>query len=41
MPVADTGDGVFLFEDRAMLFMRYIRQQVEAIAQGQAETAEA
>lgn len=31
VPVDDTGDGVFLAEDRAMLFMRYIRKQVKAI----------
>lgn len=36
VPVEDTGDGVFLASDRAMLFMRYIRKQLEANAQGQA-----
>lgn len=34
VPVSDTGDGVFLASDRAMLFMRYIRKQLEANAQG-------
>jgi hypothetical protein len=32
VPIEDTGNGVFLKEDKAMLFMRYIRKQVEAIA---------
>lgn len=31
VPISDTGDGVFLNEDKAMLFMRYIRKQIEAI----------
>lgn len=30
VPTADTGDGVFLAEDKAILFMRYIRKQLEA-----------
>ena len=30
VPIADCGDGVFLNEDKAMLFMRYIRRQLEA-----------
>ena len=30
VPVEDCGDGVFLNEDKAMLFMRYIRKQLEA-----------
>lgn len=34
VPVSDTGDGVFLASDRAMLFMRYIRKQLEVNAQG-------
>lgn len=29
VPVADCGDGVFLAEDKALLFMRYIRKHVE------------
>lgn len=31
VPIDDTGNGVFLNEDKAMLFMRYIRKQLEAI----------
>lgn len=30
VPVSDAGDGTFLPEDRAMLFMRYIRKQMDA-----------
>lgn len=29
VPVSDTGEATFLPEDRAMLFMRYIRKQME------------
>lgn len=36
VPIEDTGDGTFLASDRAMLFMRYIRKQLEANAQGKA-----
>ena len=36
VPVSDAGDGVFLASDRAMLFMRYIRKQLEANALGAA-----
>lgn len=35
VPVEDTGDGTFLKSDRAMLFMRYIRKQLESIKEGQ------
>lgn len=35
VPIDDTGDGVFLAEDKAMLFMRYIRKQIEAIKSDQ------
>lgn len=31
VPVDDTGDGEFLKQDKAMLFMRYIRKELEAI----------
>jgi hypothetical protein len=31
VPISDTGDGTFLVEDKAMLFMRYIRKQLEAV----------
>lgn len=30
VPIEDCGDGVFLSDDKAMLFMRYIRKQLEA-----------
>lgn len=28
IPIEDTGDGVFLNEDRAIMFMRYIRKEI-------------
>ena len=31
VPIHDTGDGVFLAEDKAMMFMRYIRKHIESI----------
>ena len=31
VPIADCGDGVFLNEDKAILFMRYIRKHLENI----------
>jgi hypothetical protein len=31
VPIADTGDGTFLNSDKAMIFMRYIRKQLEAV----------
>lgn len=31
VPADDTGDGVFLNKDRAMLFMRYIRKELEGM----------
>lgn len=34
VPTEDCGDGSFLAEDKAMLFMRYIRKQLEANAEG-------
>ena len=34
VPIDDTGDGVFLNEDRAMLFMRYIRKHIANIELG-------
>ena len=37
VPVDDTGDAEFLASDRAMLFMRYIRQHLQSIEQGRAE----
>lgn len=37
VPVSDTGEGIFLPEDRAMPFMRWIRKQVEVIKAGLVE----
>lgn len=34
VPVSDTGDGSFMANDKAMLFMRWIRKQLELNAQG-------
>lgn len=34
VPVEDCGDGEFLAEDKAMIFMRYIRKQIEANTAG-------
>ena len=31
VPTQDTGDGVFLAEDKAIFFMRYIRKHVKMI----------
>lgn len=31
VPTDDAGDGIFLAEDKAMLFMRYIRKHIENI----------
>ena len=31
VPIDDCGDGTFLAEDRAMLFMRYIRKHIKYI----------
>jgi hypothetical protein len=41
VPIADVGDAVFLAEDKAMLFMRYIRKHAEAIAAAKSEQAAA
>lgn len=38
VPIEDVGDGVFLREDKAMLFMRYIRKHLESIATEKATT---
>jgi hypothetical protein len=37
VPIEDTGDGVFLASDRAILFMRYIRKQLASIEEGKKE----
>lgn len=34
VPIEDTGDGVFMNEDKAMLFMRYIRKHIANIELG-------
>ena len=34
VPIEDTGDGVFVRSDKAMLFMRYIRAHKEYIEAG-------
>lgn len=34
VPISDCGDGEFLNEDKAITFMRYIRKQLEANAEG-------
>lgn len=31
VPIDDTGDGTFLSKDKAMMFMRYIRKQLQLI----------
>ena len=40
VPIADCGDGVFLNEDKAILFMRYIRKHIESIEKGKQEQIE-
>jgi hypothetical protein len=35
--IAEVGDAVFLAEDKALLFMRYIRKHLEAIEAARAE----
>lgn len=37
VPISDTGDGVFLADDKAMLFMRYIRKHLEMLVVEQAK----
>lgn len=32
VPIHDTGDACFLVEDKAILFMRYIRKHMESIS---------
>ena len=33
VPVADTGTGIFMAEDRAILFMRWIRRHLATVAE--------
>lgn len=37
VPIDDTGDGIFLAKDKAMLFMRYIRKHLANIEIGKQE----
>lgn len=39
VPISDAGDAVFLAEDRAILFMRYIRKHIAAIEAARNEQA--
>jgi len=39
VPISDTGNATFLAEDKAILFMRYIRRQIELIEKARAEQA--
>lgn len=38
VPISDCGDTVFKKEDKAIIFMRWIRKQIEAIKNGEVET---
>lgn len=37
VPIEDCGDGVFLAEDKAMLFMRYIRKHIDMLNKAKQE----
>lgn len=37
VPIEDAGDGIFLNEDKAITFMRYIRKHLEMIEQTKKE----
>lgn len=37
VPISDCGDAVFLKEDKAILFMRYIRKHLESIEKAKKE----
>lgn len=39
VPINDIGGATFLAEDKAILFMRYIRKQLELIEKARAEQA--
>jgi hypothetical protein len=41
VPIEDCGNGIFLAEDKAMLFMRYIRKHIDNIEKEKADIAEA
>lgn len=38
IPISDTGDACFNNEDKALLFMRWIRKHLESIQEGLNET---
>jgi len=40
VPVSDTGHATFLAEDKALLFMRYIRRQLAKVAEARDDTLE-
>lgn len=37
VPIDSTGDGVFLAEDKALMFMTYIRKHMQMLSQAKAE----
>lgn len=37
VPIGDTGTGIFLPEDKAIVFMRWIRKHIEFIEKSQAQ----
>ncbi len=37
VPIEDIGDGIFLFEDKALLFMRYIRAHIKMLESAKQE----
>jgi beta-glucosidase/6-phospho-beta-glucosidase/beta-galactosidase len=37
VPITDTGDGTFLVEDKAILFMRYIRKHLQMLEAARTE----
>ena len=41
VPIADTGDGTFLVEDKALLFMRYIRKHMDMLEKARADAQSA
>jgi hypothetical protein len=41
VPIADTGDASFLAEDKALLFMRYIKKHMTMLERARADTQSA
>lgn len=37
VPISDVGEATFLAEDKAMMFMRYIRKHIEMLEKSKAE----